>query len=139
MASTPRLQARPGQRALIITTLAVPLTGWTVHALSLHRRLAAARRDPLTGLLGRDGYTAKARQIIDRYTGAATVVICDLDHVDRTKDEQLRVSQVALTSDSVRDMQLIEGGAACLHPTRSPGTSSQSVLPAGGGSCLSRA
>ncbi|MFF5788600.1 hypothetical protein ACFY8P_27005 [Streptomyces sp. NPDC012693] len=30
-----------GQRALLITTLAVPLTGWPLHALTLHRRLAA--------------------------------------------------------------------------------------------------
>lgn len=58
MASTVRVQAPSGNRALFITTLAVPLTGWTVHAVSLHRKLAAARKDPLTGLLGRDGFTA---------------------------------------------------------------------------------
>ncbi|GGP90226.1 GGDEF domain-containing protein [Streptomyces melanogenes] len=86
MASTVRLHAPLGQRALLITTLTVPLTGWTLHAVSLHRRLAAARRDPLTGLLGRDGYTAKARQITSRYGGNSLVVIVDLDHFKDIND-----------------------------------------------------
>ncbi|MFG2220445.1 GGDEF domain-containing protein [Streptomyces sp. NPDC048685] len=86
MASTARLQAPIGQRALFITTLAVPLTGWTVHALALHRKLAAARRDPLTGLLGRDGFTTRARQITDRYGDSALVVLVDLDHFKQIND-----------------------------------------------------
>ncbi|MCX4784481.1 GGDEF domain-containing protein [Streptomyces sp. NBC_01264] len=86
MASTVRVQAPIGQRALLITTLAVPLTGWTVHAVSLHRKLAAARRDPLTGLLGRDGYTVKARQLTDRYGDSALVVLVDLDHFKQIND-----------------------------------------------------
>ncbi|MFD8288057.1 GGDEF domain-containing protein [Streptomyces lavendulae] len=86
MASTVRLQAPIGQRALLITSLAVPLTGWTVHAVSLHRKLSAARRDPLTGLLGRDGYTAKARQILARYGDSALVVLVDLDHFKQIND-----------------------------------------------------
>ncbi|MGW7440334.1 GGDEF domain-containing protein [Streptomyces sp. NPDC054849] len=86
MASTVRLQAPFGQRALLITSLAVPLTGWTLHAVSLHRKLAAARRDPLTGLLGRDGYTAKVRQITDRYGDSALVVLVDLDYFKQIND-----------------------------------------------------
>ncbi|MFF8575538.1 GGDEF domain-containing protein [Streptomyces sp. NPDC015408] len=86
MDSTVRVQAPIGQRALFITTLAVPLTGWTVHAVSLHRKLSAARRDPLTGLLGRDGFTAKARQITDRYGDHALVGIVDLDHFKQIND-----------------------------------------------------
>ncbi|SES31367.1 diguanylate cyclase (GGDEF) domain-containing protein [Streptomyces sp. yr375] len=86
MASTVRVQAPIGQRALFITTLAVPLTGWTVHAVSLHRKLSAARRDPLTGLLGRDGFTVKARQITDRYGDHALVGIVDLDHFKQIND-----------------------------------------------------
>ncbi|MFE3995159.1 GGDEF domain-containing protein [Streptomyces goshikiensis] len=86
MASTVRAQAPIGQRALFITTLAVPLTGWTVHAVTLHRKLAAARKDPLTGLLGRDGYTAKARQITGRYGDHALVGIVDLDHFKQIND-----------------------------------------------------
>ncbi|WP_406739566.1 hypothetical protein [Streptomyces sp. NBC_00853] len=84
MASTVRLQAPIGQRALLITSLAVPLTGWTLHAVSLHRKLAAARRDPLTGLLVRDGYTAKARQTLARYGDSTLVVLVDLDHFSWT-------------------------------------------------------
>ncbi|MFG2569204.1 GGDEF domain-containing protein [Streptomyces sp. NPDC048567] len=86
MASTVRVQARSGNRALFITTLAVPLTGWTVHAVSLHRKLAAARKDPLTGLLGRDGFATRARQITDRYGDAALVVLVDLDHFKQVND-----------------------------------------------------
>ncbi|MCX5278161.1 GGDEF domain-containing protein [Streptomyces virginiae] len=86
MASTVRLQAPIGQRALLITSLAVPLTGWTLHAVSLHRKLTAARRDPLTGLLGRDGYTAKARQTLARYGDSALVVLVDLDHFKQIND-----------------------------------------------------
>ncbi|MGW2331651.1 GGDEF domain-containing protein [Streptomyces sp. NPDC001700] len=86
MASTVRVQGPLGQRALLITTLAVPLTGWTVHAVSLHRQLAAARRDPLTGLLGRDGYTIKARQVLRRYGDNALVVLVDVDHFKQIND-----------------------------------------------------
>ncbi|MYW32185.1 GGDEF domain-containing protein [Streptomyces sp. SID2119] len=86
MASIVRVQAPSGNRALFITTLAVPLTGWTVHAVSLHRKLAAARKDPLTGLLGRDGFTTRARQITDRYGDAALVVLVDLDHFKQIND-----------------------------------------------------
>ncbi|WP_331729665.1 GGDEF domain-containing protein [Streptomyces platensis] len=86
MASTTRGQAPFGNRALLITSLAVPLTGWTVHAVSLHRKLAAARRDPLTGLLGRDGYTTRARQTLDRYGDSALVVLVDLDHFKQIND-----------------------------------------------------
>ncbi|MGW4688511.1 GGDEF domain-containing protein [Streptomyces sp. NPDC004244] len=86
MASIALLQAPIGQRALLITSLAVPLTGWTVHALALHRKLAAARRDPLTGLFGRDGYTTRARQIIDRYGDSTLVVLVDLDHFKQIND-----------------------------------------------------
>ncbi len=91
MNTTVRLPGRIGPHALLITT-AVPLTGWAVHAVALHRKLSGARReladrrDSLTGLLGRDGYTTRARQITDRYGNAALVVFVDLDHVDRTTD-----------------------------------------------------
>jgi len=45
-AATP-LGTSSAQRALLLTTLAVPLTGWTMHAVTLHRKLAAARRFPV--------------------------------------------------------------------------------------------
>ncbi|MBD2818512.1 GGDEF domain-containing protein [Streptomyces rochei] len=86
MASIARVHVPSGNRALILTSIAVPLTGWTVHAVSLHRKLTAARRDPLTGLLGRDGYTTRARQITDRHGDNALVVLVDLDHFKEIND-----------------------------------------------------
>ncbi|WP_019329463.1 GGDEF domain-containing protein [Streptomyces sp. TOR3209] len=86
MASIARVHVPSGNRVLILTSIAVPLTGWTVHAVSLHRKLAAARRDPLTGLLGRDGYTTRARQITDRHGDHALVVLVDLDHFKEIND-----------------------------------------------------
>ncbi|MBK3567831.1 diguanylate cyclase domain-containing protein [Streptomyces sp. MBT62] len=67
MGSALRVQALFGQRALLLTTAAVPLTGWTVHAIALHRRLAAARRDPLTGLHSRPGYVQHAPRLLNRH------------------------------------------------------------------------
>ncbi|PWJ02172.1 GGDEF domain-containing protein [Streptomyces sp. NWU49] len=81
-----RVQARIGQRTLLLTTAAVPLTGWTVHAVTLHRRLAASRKDPLTGLLRRDAYTARARQILRRHGDSTAVVLVDADHFKAVND-----------------------------------------------------
>ncbi|MER6374461.1 GGDEF domain-containing protein [Streptomyces mirabilis] len=92
MGSVLRVQARFGQRALLLTTAAVPLTGWTVHALALHRRLAVAKKDPLTGLLRRDAYTARARQVLRRHGGDTVVVGVDQDHF---KDVNDRLSHAA--------------------------------------------
>jgi diguanylate cyclase (GGDEF)-like protein len=86
MASTVRVHGPSGQRALLITTLAVPLTGWTLHAVTLHRKLAAARKDPLTGLHGRDGYTTRAAALTARFTQAAMVVLVDVDHFKDIND-----------------------------------------------------
>ncbi len=85
MDSAPRVQARIGQRALLLTA-AVPLTGWTVHAIALHRRLAAAKRDPLTGLPRRDAYTARARKILRRHGDDVCVVLVDQDHFKDVND-----------------------------------------------------
>ncbi|MFD5848208.1 GGDEF domain-containing protein [Streptomyces chartreusis] len=86
MGSVLRVQAQFGQRALLLTTAAVPLTGWTVHALSLHRQLAAAKKDPLTGLLQRDAYTARARQVLARHGDNTAVILVDADHFKDIND-----------------------------------------------------
>ncbi|MDX3587589.1 GGDEF domain-containing protein [Streptomyces europaeiscabiei] len=86
MSSLLRVQGRIGQRTLLLTTAAVPLTGWTVHALALHRRLAAAKKDPLTGLLRRDAYTARARQVLRRHGDDVCVVLVDQDHFKDVND-----------------------------------------------------
>lgn len=60
-----------------IATAAPLLVGWTTTSLFYRRRLAAARRDPLTGLLTRDGWEKAAlRRILQ---GNAAVAVIDLD------------------------------------------------------------
>ncbi|MFE2625809.1 GGDEF domain-containing protein [Streptomyces caelestis] len=80
-----RLPGRIGPRTLLITT-AVPLTGWAVHAVTLHKRLAATRKDPLTGLLRRDAYTARARRLLARHGDDVTVVMVDADRFKAIND-----------------------------------------------------
>ncbi|GHB03802.1 GGDEF domain-containing protein [Streptomyces tendae] len=46
----------------------------------------AARRDPLTGLHLRDSYTSRARQIIDRHSTDALVILVDVDHFKQIND-----------------------------------------------------
>ncbi|MDX3403377.1 GGDEF domain-containing protein [Streptomyces sp. ME01-18h] len=86
MDSVLRVQGRIGPRTLLITTAALPLTGWTVHALALHRRLAATRKDPLTGLMRRDAYTARARRLLARHGDNTAVVLIDQDHFKAVND-----------------------------------------------------
>ncbi|GHI25585.1 hypothetical protein Shyd_69560 [Streptomyces hydrogenans] len=75
-----------GQRALLITTLAVPLTGWTLHALTLHRRLAAERRDPLTGAQRRAAFERRAQRLLARHRQDALLCLVDLDHFKGLND-----------------------------------------------------
>ncbi|MEU2284973.1 GGDEF domain-containing protein [Streptomyces sp. NPDC013178] len=63
----------------------VPLLGWAVHGGILTRRLASARRDPLTGLHTRAGWTARAEHLIRRHPRAA-VLLVDLDHFKTLND-----------------------------------------------------
>ncbi|WP_432128938.1 GGDEF domain-containing protein [Streptomyces sp. bgisy082] len=86
MDSVLRTQARIGQRALLLTTAALPLTGWAVHAVALHKRLAATQKDPLTGLLRRDSYTARARRLLTRRDDLAVVMV-DQDHFKAVNDD----------------------------------------------------
>ena len=62
-----------------------PLVGWAVHGSLLTRQLAAARRDPLTGLHTRAGWSARASQLIRRHPHAA-VLLVDLDHFKELND-----------------------------------------------------
>ncbi|MFD7277051.1 GGDEF domain-containing protein [Streptomyces sp. NPDC059862] len=70
---------------LHIATSIVPLLGWAVHGSILTRRLASARRDPLTGLHTRAGWTARAEHCIRRHPRAA-VLLVDLDHFKTLND-----------------------------------------------------
>jgi diguanylate cyclase (GGDEF)-like protein len=70
---------------LHIAASIVPLLGWAVHGSILTRRLASARRDPLTGLHTRAGWTARAEHLIRRHPNAA-VLLVDLDHFKNLND-----------------------------------------------------
>ncbi|WP_328620288.1 GGDEF domain-containing protein [Streptomyces sp. NBC_00354] len=56
----------------------LPALGWALHGGMLWRRLATARRDPLTGLHTRDGWTARAEHMMAKHPGAL-VILVDLD------------------------------------------------------------
>ncbi|MGQ7754879.1 GGDEF domain-containing protein (plasmid) [Streptomyces sp. WC2508] len=86
MDSVLRTPGRFGPRTLLITAAAVPLTGWVVHAVVLHKQLAATRRDPLTGLLRRDTYTARARRLLARHGDDTAVVMIDADRFKAIND-----------------------------------------------------
>lgn len=71
----------------VVTTVlaAAPLAaGWSVHALWSRRRIDRARRDPLTGLPGREGFQRRARRLMR--AGEAVVVLVDLDHFKDLND-----------------------------------------------------
>ncbi|MFD5294529.1 GGDEF domain-containing protein [Streptomyces mutabilis] len=70
---------------LQIAAVLVPLLGWAVHGGILTHRLASARRDPLTGLHTRAGWTARAEHCIRRHPTAA-VLLVDLDHFKSLND-----------------------------------------------------
>ncbi|MFE9395649.1 GGDEF domain-containing protein [Streptomyces flavidovirens] len=58
--------------------LSLPLLGWAAHSGYLAHRLATARRDPLTGLRTRAGWTTRAERDIRRHPDTA-VLLLDLD------------------------------------------------------------
>ncbi|MDQ0942520.1 GGDEF domain-containing protein [Streptomyces sp. V1I1] len=78
--------------------LSVPLIGWATHSAYLAQRLATARRDPLTGLRTRAGWTARAERIIRRHRDAV-VLLLDLDDFKNLNDAHGHAAgDVALTA-----------------------------------------
>ncbi|MEU7254380.1 GGDEF domain-containing protein [Streptomyces rimosus] len=64
---------------------ALPLAaGWSVHTLRLRRRIEAARRDPLTGLLTREAFTERAERALA--AGPSAVYLIDLDRFKQVND-----------------------------------------------------
>ncbi|MEU1115088.1 MULTISPECIES: GGDEF domain-containing protein [unclassified Streptomyces] len=59
-------------------------SGWAVHVAWLRRRLQVARRDPLTGLHTRDGFTRRATALLK--DERAIVVLADVDHFKQVND-----------------------------------------------------
>ncbi|MFC9799502.1 GGDEF domain-containing protein [Streptomyces bacillaris] len=64
---------------------ALPAVGWALHTGLLTRRLASARRDPLTGLHTRAGWTARAERLLTKNPGALVLLI-DLDDFKTIND-----------------------------------------------------
>ncbi|MEW1831211.1 GGDEF domain-containing protein [Streptomyces sp. NPDC088196] len=58
--------------------------GWAVHVRWLGRRLHVARRDPLTGLWTRDGFTRRATVLLK--DPRAVVVLADVDRFKQIND-----------------------------------------------------
>ncbi|WP_167752133.1 GGDEF domain-containing protein [Streptomyces sp. H23] len=81
----PTLLRQPS-RTLVIAA-AVPLAlAALADDVRVRRQLEAARRDPLTGLHLRDGYTSRARQITERHRADALVILVDVDHFKQIND-----------------------------------------------------
>ncbi|MFI0899100.1 GGDEF domain-containing protein [Streptomyces sp. NPDC020983] len=64
---------------------ALPALGWAVHSSLLIRRLGAARRDPLTGLHTRAGWTDRANHLLRR-APHTVVLLIDLDDFKAVND-----------------------------------------------------
>jgi len=73
----------PANLRVAALAAAVPVAGWTAHALYLHRCLVQAGRDPLTGLQRRDAFTLRARRLVQCHGDDVLVAVID---VDRFKD-----------------------------------------------------
>ncbi len=71
--------------AYTMAAAGLPVLGWALHGGLLSRRLATARRDPLTGLHTRAGWTARAERLIARHPGAL-VLLVDLDDFKAVND-----------------------------------------------------
>ncbi|WP_063774087.1 GGDEF domain-containing protein [Streptacidiphilus rugosus] len=69
---------------LPVLAAALPLAGWAVHSGVLTARLRAARRDPLTGVLTRDGFTRAAARTLAHPNGL--LVFVDLDRFKQVND-----------------------------------------------------
>ncbi|MFG2732312.1 diguanylate cyclase [Streptomyces canus] len=63
-----------------------------MHSIAQHKQPAKTRRDPLTGLLRCDAYTARARRVLARHGDDTAVVVID---ADRFKDINDGLGQAA--------------------------------------------
>lgn len=68
-----------------IVAAGLPALGWALHGGLLLRRLATARRDPLTGLHTRAGWTARAERLIAKHPDSL-VLLVDLDDFKAIND-----------------------------------------------------
>ncbi|MDX3755469.1 GGDEF domain-containing protein [Streptomyces sp. AK02-04a] len=68
----------------VLLSALAPVAGWAVHAWWMHARLNTARRDPLTGLVTRDGFTRRATTLLK--DPRAVVVLADVDRFKHIND-----------------------------------------------------
>ncbi|MFE1432402.1 GGDEF domain-containing protein [Streptomyces griseoaurantiacus] len=69
---------------ITVIAAALPAVAWALHIMWMVRRLHAARRDPLTGLWTREGFTRRARRLLrDK---RAVVVLADVDRFKQVND-----------------------------------------------------
>ncbi|WP_030321040.1 GGDEF domain-containing protein [Streptomyces flavochromogenes] len=68
-----------------IAAAGLPALGWALHGGLLWRRLATARRDPLTGLHTRAGWTTRAEHLLAKHA-SALVLLIDLDDFKAIND-----------------------------------------------------
>ncbi|MCM2424282.1 GGDEF domain-containing protein [Streptomyces sp. RKAG293] len=75
------------RRLLLITATALPtMAAWALDHHRLGTQLAAARRDPLTGLPTRDEFTTRATQLADRHPADTVLLVVDVDYFKDTND-----------------------------------------------------
>ncbi|MFF4491274.1 GGDEF domain-containing protein [Streptomyces sp. NPDC001544] len=111
----------------------LPALGWAFHGGVLLRRLATARRDPLTGLHTRAGWTARAEHLLAKHPGAL-VILVDLDDfkaINDTHGHAAGDTVLTATARRLSDWCGRHGIAARLggdefaaivaHPDRTPG------------------
>ncbi|MFE7442376.1 GGDEF domain-containing protein [Streptomyces chartreusis] len=80
------MTANPALSALPFVLPVLLAGGWATHAVRLYRRLYRIRRDPLTGLLTRDGWSRAAERIIAR-NSRAVIVLGDLNGFKPVNDD----------------------------------------------------
>ncbi|MGW7126957.1 GGDEF domain-containing protein [Streptomyces bobili] len=87
-----------------VIAAALPALGWAVHGGLLARRLATARRDPLTGLHTRAGWTARAEHLLHRHP-AALVLLVDLDDFKAVNDTHGHAAGDAVLTATARRLR----------------------------------
>ncbi|MFG2835074.1 GGDEF domain-containing protein [Streptomyces zaomyceticus] len=84
-----------------IAAAGLPALGWALHGGLLWRRLATARRDPLTGLHTRAGWTTRAEHLLAKHANAF-VLLVDLDDFKATNDTNGHAAGDAVLTETAR-------------------------------------
>lgn len=87
----------------------LPALGWAFHGRILLRRLANARRDPLTGLHTRAGWTTRAEHLMSKHPGAL-VLLVDLDNFKAVNDTHGHAAGDAVLTATARRLSIWCGG-----------------------------